>query len=102
MTSQIRGVFCAAATPITEDGAPDLIRAVAHAKQLITDGCDGVALLGQPASEFILTAPALHLARGIAGNTNSGNSRAVELTRHALLGQQIRHAAAILLQAAKR
>jgi 4-hydroxy-tetrahydrodipicolinate synthase len=46
MTKQIRGVFCAAATPIGEDGAPDLGRVVKHANQLIADGCDGVALLG--------------------------------------------------------
>ena len=46
MITRIRGVFCAAATPITEDGAPDLARVAAHARQLIADGCDGVALLG--------------------------------------------------------
>ena len=46
MTKQIKGVFCAAATPIGEDGAPDLGRVARHASQLIADGCDGVALLG--------------------------------------------------------
>jgi 4-hydroxy-tetrahydrodipicolinate synthase len=46
MSSPIRGVFCAAATPIGEDGAPDLARLAKHAHQLIADGCDGVALLG--------------------------------------------------------
>jgi len=46
MTKQIRGVFCAAATPIGEDGGPDIGRLGKHAKQLVADGCDGVALLG--------------------------------------------------------
>jgi len=42
----VTGVFCAAATPIGEDGAPDLGGLANHAQQLIADGCDGVALLG--------------------------------------------------------
>ncbi len=46
MSVPIAGVFCAAATPIGEDGAPDLGRLARHAGQLIADGCDGVALLG--------------------------------------------------------
>jgi 4-hydroxy-tetrahydrodipicolinate synthase len=46
MKAQIRGVFCAAATPLDANGAPDLSRFAIHAKQLIADGCDGVALLG--------------------------------------------------------
>jgi len=46
MSREIRGVFCAAATPIASDGAPDLGRVGDHARQLIADGCDGVALLG--------------------------------------------------------
>ena len=41
-----RGVFCAAATPLTADYAPDHTLFVAHAKRLIEQGCDGVALLG--------------------------------------------------------
>ncbi len=42
----IRGVFCAAATPVTEAGAIDTKRFIAHAKNLLADGCNGVALLG--------------------------------------------------------
>jgi 4-hydroxy-tetrahydrodipicolinate synthase len=42
----IRGVFCAAATPVTETGGIDTPRFIAHAKNLIADGCHGVALLG--------------------------------------------------------
>src|SRR6185436_20142049 len=42
----IRGVFCAAATPVMADGEPDITRLTAHAKQLIADGCTGIALMG--------------------------------------------------------
>jgi 4-hydroxy-tetrahydrodipicolinate synthase len=42
----IRGVFCAAATPVMADGEPDIARLATHAKQLIADGCTGIALLG--------------------------------------------------------
>ncbi|WP_426957047.1 dihydrodipicolinate synthase family protein [Muricoccus radiodurans] len=40
------GVFSAALTPLTEDLSPDLPVFVDHAKRLIAQGCDGVALLG--------------------------------------------------------
>lgn len=46
MKAQIRGVFCAAATPLDAKGEPDFPRFATHVKQLIADGCDGVALLG--------------------------------------------------------
>ena len=42
----ICGVFCASATPILEDGAPDHAAFADHCKALIEEGCDGVALLG--------------------------------------------------------
>lgn len=42
----VSGVFCAAATPILEDGAPDHASFAAHCKGLIAEGCHGVALLG--------------------------------------------------------
>lgn len=42
----IRGVYCAAATPVMADGEPDIARFTVHAKQLLVDGCTGVALLG--------------------------------------------------------
>jgi 4-hydroxy-tetrahydrodipicolinate synthase len=42
----IFGVFCASATPVLEDGAPDHAAFAVHCKALIEEGCDGVALLG--------------------------------------------------------
>jgi 4-hydroxy-tetrahydrodipicolinate synthase len=41
-----RGVFCAASTPVTATGEVDTARFIAHAKNLLADGCNGVALLG--------------------------------------------------------
>lgn len=42
----ISGVFCASATPVLEDGSPDHAAFAVHAKALLEDGCDGIALLG--------------------------------------------------------
>lgn len=42
----VSGVFCASATPVLENGAPDHAAFAAHCKALIEEGCDGVALLG--------------------------------------------------------
>ncbi|PZN51839.1 MAG: dihydrodipicolinate synthase family protein, partial [Proteobacteria bacterium] len=42
----VHGVFCASATPILEDGAPDHAAFAAHCKALLEEGCDGIALLG--------------------------------------------------------
>ena len=41
-----RGVFSAALTPLTADLSPDLPVFVEHARRLIAQGCDGIALLG--------------------------------------------------------
>jgi len=42
----ISGVYCASATPILADGTPDHENFAIHAKALIAEGCDGIALLG--------------------------------------------------------
>jgi 4-hydroxy-tetrahydrodipicolinate synthase len=42
----ISGVFCASATPVLEDGTPDHAAFATHAKALLAEGCDGIALLG--------------------------------------------------------
>lgn len=96
MTGQIRGVFCAAATPITEAGSPDLVRLGVHAKQLIADGCDGVALLGTTgeANSFSVTerqqiveatvAAGISPDRLMPGTGVCAIPDTVALTRHAL------------------
>ena len=42
----LTGVIAAIATPVQEDGAPDLTRAVKLARFLLENGCDGLNVLG--------------------------------------------------------
>jgi 4-hydroxy-tetrahydrodipicolinate synthase len=91
-----RGVFCAAVTPLDADLNPDHAQFVAHAKALLADGCDGIALLGTTgeANSFatgerqaLLEAA---VAAGIAperllpGTGVTALTETVALTRHAL------------------
>jgi 4-hydroxy-tetrahydrodipicolinate synthase len=46
MTHAIQGVHCAAATPVTPDGQPDLPLFAAHCRALLDEGCHGIAMLG--------------------------------------------------------
>lgn len=46
MDDKFRGVCCAAATPVREDLSADHPKLAAHCKQLLKDGCHGIALLG--------------------------------------------------------
>jgi 4-hydroxy-tetrahydrodipicolinate synthase len=93
---KITGVFCAATTPITEQGEPDLARFTGHCQRLLSEGCHGVALLGTTgeANSFsmrerfaILEAA---LKAGVSGDAllpGTGvvaSSDTIELTRHAL------------------
>jgi 4-hydroxy-tetrahydrodipicolinate synthase len=92
----IRGVFCAAATPITETGAIDTKRFVAHAKNLLSDGCNGVALLGTTgeANSFSIAERKALLEAAVSagiqpshlmpGTGLSAIADTVNLTRHAL------------------
>lgn len=45
-TNDFGGVYCAAATPFTQDGSPDHAAFAQHCHALIEEGCDGIALLG--------------------------------------------------------
>jgi 4-hydroxy-tetrahydrodipicolinate synthase len=46
LSKTLSGVIAAIATPIDEGGAPDLKRAVALARYLLDNGCDGLNVLG--------------------------------------------------------
>jgi len=46
MKHAIQGVHCAAATPVTRDGTPNLALFSAHCKALLEEGCHGIAMLG--------------------------------------------------------
>jgi 4-hydroxy-tetrahydrodipicolinate synthase len=91
----IRGVYCASATPVNADLSPDLGALAAHAKTLIADGCDGVALLGTTgeANSFSLierktileaAAKAVGPDRLMPGTGVNALPETIELTRHAL------------------
>jgi 4-hydroxy-tetrahydrodipicolinate synthase len=91
----IRGVFCASATPLNADLTPDLGAFAAHARTLIDDGCDGIALLGTTgeANSFALAerrtileaaASAVGPERLMPGTGVNALPETIELTRHAL------------------
>jgi 4-hydroxy-tetrahydrodipicolinate synthase len=91
----IRGVYCASATPVNADVSPDLGALAAHAKALIADGCDGIALLGTTgeANSFSLSermtileaaAKAVGPERLMPGTGVNALPETIELTRHAL------------------
>lgn len=91
----IRGVYCASTTPVNADLSPDLGAFTAHAKALIADGCDGIALLGTTgeANSFSLTERHTILEAGVAalgaerlmpGTGVNALPETIDLTRHAL------------------
>jgi 4-hydroxy-tetrahydrodipicolinate synthase len=95
MTKTLSGVIAAVATPVTEDGAPDLARAVKLARSLLDNGCDALNVLGTTgeATSFSLAerksvmdaykADGLPMNRLMVGTGAAAVSDAVALTRHA-------------------
>jgi 4-hydroxy-tetrahydrodipicolinate synthase len=92
----IHGVFCASATPVLEDGTPDHAAFAIHAKALLAEGCDGVALLGTTgeANSFSISQRQGLLERVIAagvdpqrllpGTSQTNVADTVTLMRHAV------------------
>lgn len=95
MSKRLSGVIAAVATPVDEDGAPELKRAVKLARYLLDNGCDGLNVLGTTgeATSFSLDerkavmnaykAEGLPLNRLMVGTGAAAVSDAVALTRHA-------------------
>ena len=95
MTTKLRGVIAAVATPVNEDGSPDTARATKLARYLIDNGCDGLNVLGTTgeATSFSLDerkrvmdaykAAGLPLDRMMVGTGAAATADAVALTRHA-------------------
>jgi 4-hydroxy-tetrahydrodipicolinate synthase len=91
-----RGVFCAALTPMDADLAPDHAAFVAHAKRLLDQGCDGIAMLGTTgeANSFTVAERQALLEATVAGGIAPDRllpgtgvvalPDTVALTRHAL------------------
>jgi len=96
MIHEIGGVNCAAATPLTADGAPDFALFTRHCAALLTEGCHGLAILGTTgeANSFsVAERQALlesALASGIRGDqllpgtTACNLPETIALTRHAV------------------
>ena len=95
MTKTMTGVIAAIATPIVENGAPDLQRATKLARFLLDNGCDGRNVLGTTgeATSFSLAerksvmdaykANGLPLDRLMVGTGAASVADAVALTKHA-------------------
>jgi 4-hydroxy-tetrahydrodipicolinate synthase len=98
MTSQLHpfGVFCAALTPIHADLSPNQGAFVDHCRNLIAEGCTGVAMLGTTgeANSFSVAERKSLLEAALAGGISphqllpgtgvAAITDTVELTRHAL------------------
>ena len=95
MSNTLSGVIAAVATPIEENGAPDLARATKLARFLLDNGCDGLNVLGTTgeATSFsreerlavmnAYKAEGLPLHRLMVGTGAAAVSDAVALTRGA-------------------
>jgi 4-hydroxy-tetrahydrodipicolinate synthase len=95
VSKTLSGVIAAIATPIEENGAPDLARAVKLARYLLDNGCDGLNVLGTTgeATSFSLEerksvmsaykAQGMPLDRLMVGTGAAAMADAVALTRHA-------------------
>ncbi|MAL83092.1 MAG: dihydrodipicolinate synthase family protein [Idiomarina sp.] len=92
----ISGVYCAAATSVLSSGEPDHAAFAIHAKSLLEEGCDGIALLGTTgeANSFSIAQRQDLLSRVIAsgvapqrlmpGTSQTNVADSVALTRHAV------------------
>jgi 4-hydroxy-tetrahydrodipicolinate synthase len=96
MEVQLRGVFCAALTPLNADLSPDHAVFVGHCRDLLAQGADGIALLGTTGEansfsvaerkallESVIEA-GIDPLRLLPGTGVSALTETVELTRHAL------------------
>jgi 4-hydroxy-tetrahydrodipicolinate synthase len=105
-TSKLAGVIAAIATAVDDEGAPDCARSCALARFLLSNGCDGLNLLGTTgeATSFsleqrqrVMTAyrdGGLPLDRFMVGTGAAAVADAVTLTRHAA---ELGFAAALVL-----
>ncbi|MCT7373995.1 dihydrodipicolinate synthase family protein [Chelativorans salis] len=95
-TLPISGVFCAAATPVLQNGEPDHATFADHCKALLEEGCDGIALLGTTgeANSFSISqrqdlldqviAAGIDPKRLMPGTSQNNVADSVTLTRHAV------------------
>ncbi len=96
MSFAVSGVNCAATTPLNADLSPDFGLFGAHCRQLLADGCHGIAILGTTgeANSFSVTERKAILESAlkagirpdqlIPGTGVAAGPETVELTKHAL------------------
>lgn len=74
MKHAIHGVHCAAATPVTLEGEPDLRLFAEHCRLLLKEGCHGIAMLGTTgeANSFGVSERMALLEAAIEGGTPAG------------------------------
>jgi 4-hydroxy-tetrahydrodipicolinate synthase len=94
-SKKLSGVIAAISTPVQDDGAPDIARALKLARFLLDNGCDGLNVLGTTgeATSFslderkrVMTAykdAGLPMDRLMVGTGAAAVADAVALTRHA-------------------
>lgn len=94
-TKPLSGVITAIATPVAQDGAPDIERALKLARFLLENGCDGLNVLGTTGEatsfsreerESVMSAyktRGLPMERLMVGTGAAAVADAVALTRHA-------------------
>jgi 4-hydroxy-tetrahydrodipicolinate synthase len=92
MSGRLRGVIAAIATPVSDQGHPDLARLISRAERLLKAGCDGLNVLGTTgeATSFsvsqrreVMTAVAasgLALSKMMVGTGAAAVKDAVDLT----------------------
>lgn len=94
MTGTLHGVIAAVPTPVDAGGEPDAARFVAHAAELLDNGCNALNVLGTTgeATSFSIeqrfavmdaAAKALPVGRLMVGTGSASLLDAVRLTRHA-------------------
>jgi 4-hydroxy-tetrahydrodipicolinate synthase len=95
VTNSLHGVIAAVATAVDNTGAPDSTRSTALARFLLSNGCDGLNVLGTTgeATSFSLeqrkkvmsdyAASGLPLDRMMVGTGAAATADAIALTRHA-------------------
>lgn len=96
MTHTIQGVHCAAATPVSSDGTPNVGLFVDHCRALLDEGCHGLAPLGTTGEANslgistrkklieALIAGGIPAGKLVVGTSTPAVEDTVDLTRHAV------------------
>lgn len=90
MPARVRGVVAAITTPVTDAGAPDLARFLARADQLLSQGCDGLNVLGTTGEATSFEAAAREQVIEAVGGSALAGERLLVGTGAAALADAVR------------